>query len=210
MRWLRLLGTMTISFAIFAACGGAVAPAIGEGDGDGDGDGSSGGVGGGSGSGSGGGARADAGSGGVDGGSPDAPPPDGVSDPGVITCGATTCKAGGIATPGAQYCCVEEAAGGPTSSCKPSAERGCRGHRLTCDEAADCGGATVCCAERQRFGGSDFVVTGCRPTCITGAPRFQVCKTDAECENGGSCLAYDCGGAFPALRFCEKPSENCK
>ncbi|MBX3264803.1 MAG: hypothetical protein KF782_34345 [Labilithrix sp.] len=199
---------MTTSFAIFAACGGAVAPVIGDGEGSGSSGGDGRGVGGGSGSG--GGSRADGGFADVDGAPPDAPPDAGASDPGVIACGATTCQAGPLGAPAGEYCCVEGAAGGPASSCKSAAERSCRGHRLACDEAADCGGATVCCAERQRSSGGDFVVTVCRPTCITGAPRFQVCKTDAECENGGSCVAYDCGGAFPALRFCEKPSESCE
>ncbi|MBX3205228.1 MAG: hypothetical protein KF764_09170 [Labilithrix sp.] len=201
---------MVTSFAILAACGGATAPAIGEGNGNGASSGDGSGGGGGSGSAPGDGTTADAGSRPIDAGPP-GPPPGGDSDPGLIACGGASCKAGTeLSTPGAEYCCVEVTSGGLSSSCKLATVSSCGGHRLSCDEAADCGNARVCCAERQRGQGSgERIVTGCRPTCITGAPRVQVCKTDDECENGAPCKAYDCGGRFPTLRFCEAPAENC-
>jgi len=175
--------------ALLPACGGAVAPAIGDGDGSGSGDGN---------------ARND-GSGSSAGGSSNAKSPSEGST-GFVTCGASKCAvSGGRSGARGPYCCIEEAsAGGPRASCKDDVPTACSGHRLACDEAADCKDGNVCCTEP---GGA--LVTGCRPTCITGAPRIQVCTTDGECENGGPCRSYDCGDGVRALRFCEKP-DGCK
>jgi hypothetical protein len=73
---------------------------------------------------------------------------------------------------------------------------------LACDETADCSG--VCCAEAESSGPSRTILTTCRDTCITGLPRYRVCKSAAECENG-ICAAYACGAGAPALRYCDKP-----
>jgi hypothetical protein len=65
----------------------------------------------------------------------------------------------------------------------------------------------VCCAEGGELTGQDdrSLVTACQPSCITGAPRWQVCRTDAECEGvSGSCKPYECPGR-PALRYCTRP-----
>ena len=179
---------------VLAACGGAVAPPIDDGNGDGD-------------------VRNDdrgtstansSGGGGSRG--PDAKSPrPAEAGPGFVRCGASRCAVSGTRYgESGPYCCIEEASGATTSSCKDDDQTACSGHRIACDEAADCRDGNVCCTEP----GNAFV-TGCRPTCITGAPRFQVCTKDDECENGGPCRRYDCGVGLPPLRFCEKP-DGCK
>jgi hypothetical protein len=80
---------------------------------------------------------------------------------------------------------------------------------ITCDEAADCDEGRVCCAESSDPdvpGGPRALATRCLPTCITGLPRFQVCRRDDECENG-SCKPFDCGERYRELRFCQRPDD---
>jgi hypothetical protein len=128
------------------------------------------------------------------------------SDPGLIACGTTTCSGG--PTPGiGQSCCIDD---DQKASCVSASSGTCTTHRIGCDEARDCTGEAVCCAEGAIAGGSEqYVTTHCMPSCITGNPRIQVCKTDDECENG-SCAAYEgCTPDFLHLRFCQRP-ETCK
>ncbi len=211
MRFCVFLSSGLVLSTILLACGGATAPAIGDGDAASSGNGSGSGAGPGSGdTGGGGGGGVDAAVDPVDSGLPDDDPDEGDSDPGLIGCGATKCKSSGgvLGSANASYCCVERSAGGPISTCKNAAVSSCNGHRFLCDEAADCTSG-VCCVEVQTSGGTARALSACRSSCATGATRFQVCKTDDECEGGGSCKAYDCGSVFPGLRFCQKP-DGCK
>ncbi len=114
-------------------------------------------------------------------------------DPKLVSCGGTQCSRSG---PVRQFCCYAQS--GPV--CQADALVGsCNGHRVTCDEKADCDNG-VCCME----GGNERIQTRCLPTCITDAPRYQVCKTNGECESG-SCTSYNCGSNMPALKFCQRP-----
>lgn len=214
MRFCVLLSSGLVISTIVFACGGATAPAIGDGDGASSGNGSgtgpgSGGGDTGGGGGNGGGGGADAAVDPIDAG-PSGDPDVGDSDPGLIGCGTTTCKSSGgiLGSATSSYCCVERANGGLISTCKNAAVSSCNGHRFLCDEAADCTNG-VCCVEVQTSGGSVRALSACRSSCATGASRFQVCKTDDECEGGGTCKAYDCGNLFAGLRFCQKP-DRCK
>ena len=113
------------------------------------------------------------------------------ANPGFIACGPTQCSPNGII---AQTCCI---AGG-VDTCQ-QASAACSGHRIACDETADCPSAQ-CCAEKD----GDNLVTSCRANCITNVPRWQVCKGDSECESG-ACRTYRCGSGLPPLRFCQAP-----
>ncbi len=113
------------------------------------------------------------------------------ANPGFIACGPTDCSPNGII---AQTCCIASS----VYTCQ-QASAACGGHRIACDETADCPSAK-CCAERD----GDNLVTSCRANCITNTPRWQVCKADSECESG-ACRAYACGSGLPPLRFCQAP-----
>ncbi len=79
---------------------------------------------------------------------------------------------------------------GDTGTCRASVDD-CQDEALTCDEAADCALGS-CCAEtstRNQFRFSAY----CRPTCITGLPRVEVCSESSECPSG-SCKEWSCGG----------------
>jgi hypothetical protein len=127
-----------------------------------------------------------------------------------VHCGSSTCSVsgGGLGSTNASFCCIEGDTF--TASCAVGTANTCRGHLLMCDEAADCQDGAVCCAEEMRSGPGQSVAMTCRSTCITGAPRVQVCTSDQECENGGPCKAYDCRPGLPALRFCSPPAEVCQ
>jgi hypothetical protein len=169
--------------AIVAACGGGTA-SIGSGS---DGaDGGSGGDGGQTGDGS-----SSDGSTAADGGDSGG----GGSSAGVVACGPKPCSLTG---PVREVCCFRRSG---EASCELETVSACLGHRLGCDEKADCEGANVCCAEEI---GDGRIATRCMPTCITNAPRTQVCKSSDECESG-SCKAQDCGEGFPPLKFCQRP-----
>jgi len=124
----------------------------------------------------------------------------GASDPGLVACGGDSCIRTGAAT-AREICCFN--ANGQTT-CQNETLNACTGSRLLCDEKADCENG-ICCAEASS---GDRIQTRCLPTCVTGAQRYQVCKTDKECESG-SCKAYDCGPDVPPLKFCQRP-QDCK
>ncbi len=180
--------------ALVAACGGAIAPAINDGE------------------------HADAGhaqpagSASSDGGgrTNGTTGPDAAISPdmttGFVPCGPSSCAvSGGRLGAAGSYCCIEAMPGGRTDAvCTDAGPSACNGVRVACDESADCKDGNVCCTEP-----GDTLVTACRPSCITGATRVQVCTKDDECENGGPCRAYDCGEGLPALLFCERP-EHCR
>lgn len=114
-----------------------------------------------------------------------------ASDPGFVACGPTSCSPGGIV---AETCCVASS----VYQCQELSQS-CAGHRIGCDETGDCRGGQ-CCAERD----GTNVVTSCRANCITGVPRWQVCKNDSECESG-ACRPYLCAPDLPPIRACAQP-----
>jgi hypothetical protein len=119
-------------------------------------------------------------------------------DPGLIACGNDLCTRTGAVR---EFCCFTPTA----QTCQPEAAVAtCSGSWLLCDEKVDCE-TGVCCMEAEDSG---RVRTRCLATCVTGVPRYQVCKTNGECESG-SCKAYDCGSNMPPLKFCQRPLD-CK
>jgi hypothetical protein len=109
-------------------------------------------------------------------------------NPRRVSCGAVECSREGDGR-GREVCCVTP--GTPpqmkcTRELEPSA---CDQGTRQCDDTADCSGGEVCCAETSDDG---KMSTRCLPTCITGAERWQVCKTDAECEGNIPCTTGIC------------------
>lgn len=121
------------------------------------------------------------------------------SNPGQLTCGATACDAGGGGGGGA-VCCAR-----PTGEGTCTRENDCDndgpdgGISLECDEAADCDDGDRCCFITERDNNRIASSTQCRGRCATGGgggatARPQVCKTSAECGDGGACTQKTCGG----------------
>ena len=105
----------------------------------------------------------------------------------AVTCGAVECTRTGDGK-SRQICCVTPGSP-PTLMCTPELDPGaCTTGRRECDDSADCGGTGVCCAETR----SGNMTTRCLPSCETGAPRWQVCKTTAECQGGIPCTHGIC------------------
>jgi hypothetical protein len=113
------------------------------------------------------------------------------STPGRTACGASADCASYPQPPtdneGQPFCCLDTSAlpacyTGNLASCES-------GVPIYCDEAADCAPGLHCCnlgAIRTSF--------QCLPSCNA---EIQLCKTNAECENGKACTPYVCsGGAY--------------
>jgi len=121
-----------------------------------------------------------------------------TSNPGQLTCGATACDAGGGGG-GARVCCAR-----PTGEGTCTRENDCdnegpdSGISLECDEAADCEDGDRCCFITERDNDRITSSTQCRGRCTGGGgggtARPQVCKTSAECGDGGACAQKTCGG----------------
>jgi len=141
-----------------------------------------------------------------------------TSNPGRIACGGSHCDAGGGGN--RNVCCARP--NGGTETC--TREDDCdnqgpdSGLTLECDEAADCDQDERCCffqvEENGPGPGPDELVSqaSCRNRCQAGnggnLKRFpQLCKTAAECGDGGACTQKECGG-FKVF-VCGSP-EGCK
>lgn len=135
-----------------------------------------------------------------------------VSNPGSATCGPTlTCDVdagnGGGNNP---YCC-ERPDGG--DSCE-TVGAACSGvtFRLQCDESADCpANKHDCCMNTSSIGpGPDAsIATGnaqCNDHC--GGGDLQLCKTAAECGDGGVCALVTCRGG--AMFYACNTNDDCK
>jgi hypothetical protein len=124
------------------------------------------------------------------------------SDPGKITCAGAPCDVP------ANYCCDGAAADGGTQKCVPLSVSSCGDLRRACDEAADCNGGQVCCIPPNN---APFVAYNaqCAPTCKNDPLSYQLCKTDAECENGLTCVTQLCHGK--EIRSCGPlPASRCQ
>jgi len=107
---------------------------------------------------------------------------------GGIPCGQNSCVS-------PQKCCYTQGdAGGAfpaqVASCADSCPDG--GTQISCTSSAQCQGSDVCCSS---FGGGALSVT-CAAQCSGGS--FQLCASDAECLNGGSCV----GGLMGVPKVC--------
>jgi hypothetical protein len=133
---------------------------------------------------------------------------DGGSDGGVdaaapntnkVTCGTTECDST------TQVCCAapDVDGGSPDAGtlgykCQAAGDQ-CTGAKVTCDEKADCpGGTNVCCTNVS----GTAIASECKMTC--GGSEVQLCKTAAECGDGGACTQYSCP-LGRKLYACEKP-----
>lgn len=105
-----------------------------------------------------------------------------------VSCGAAECTREGDGR-GREVCCVTPGAP-PQMKCTRELDlAACDQGRRECDDAADCSGADVCCAETSNDG---KMSTRCMPTCMTGAERWQVCKTSSECPSSIPCTMGIC------------------
>ncbi len=129
--------------------------------------------------------------GGVDGGG---------SNPGHVACGSMTCDLGA-----GQACCDTVSMDASTHACGSLANLSfcMMGATQACDEKADCTNGNLCCILFNQNG----IEARCLPTCITGAERYQACKTSAECENLGTCSVYSGCTAGESVQTCEKPRQ---
>lgn len=126
--------------------------------------------------------------------------PPSISNPGKVTCGADECDLSA-----GQECCDTVTLDAGKQACGAAASGSfCPlGAPQACDEKADCANGNVCCIEFLTQG----IGAGCRSTCISGAERYQACKTDAECEPGtGPCALHACRSG-QTVRTCTKPVE---
>jgi hypothetical protein len=125
------------------------------------------------------------------------------SNPGAVTCGTTEC-----ALEAGLVCCDTDMNDAGTHMCVPggSGSACMGGQEQSCDEAANCPAASpanVCCLLIQPNG----ISADCMPSCVTALPRYQACKTDAECAAGtGPCTTYQCPSG-ETIRSCDKPPE---
>jgi hypothetical protein len=109
---------------------------------------------------------------------------DAVSDPDAIACAGAPCDRA------SEICCLGTDDG--QDECLASDSGDCAmGWALRCDEAADCGGADVCCVLLGAGPGNPGSAS-CDATC--GPSGIQLCQTDDECENGGPCATRTCSG----------------
>lgn len=179
-------GSLVLGFAFgIEACGGGDDSVGGGSDGGGGGDGTIG--------------TGDDGGGGGEGGTTDGGGGTGpISNPGEATCGPTlTCDvdAGRLAI--GPVCC-ERRDGGDSCEVMASACNGAT-FRLECDESADCPDNNHdCCMKTNSIGASPDaggLTTGqaqCNDHC--GGKDLQLCKTAAECGDGGACALVTCKG----------------
>ncbi|WP_394826952.1 hypothetical protein [Pendulispora albinea] len=106
-----------------------------------------------------------------------------ASDPQRVACGSQTCDTD-------QQICCRRLDGG--DSCIGETGPECDGIEVACDERADCTDPAnpICCGAVTLSG--DFSVE-CQATCGSAASR-QICKSDVECGDGGSCITQRCRG----------------
>jgi hypothetical protein len=104
-----------------------------------------------------------------------------------VTCGTVECDST------TQVCCAspDVDGGSPDAGslgykCQAAGDQ-CAGAKVTCDEKADCpGGTNVCCTNIS----GTAIASECKMTC--GGNEVQLCKTAAECGDGGACTQYSC------------------
>lgn len=122
----------------------------------------------------------------------------GMSNPGKVDCGMMTCMAG------TEVCCISGGGfmsdAGPKYTCQaPMAQ--CQGARIGCDESADCMMGSLCCAG----------LTGVRCSMMgqgCGMGSVQVCKTNQECGDAGTCTVWTCP-VLGKVQSCTKPFQQC-
>jgi hypothetical protein len=121
------------------------------------------------------------------------PPKGSPCDPGNFTCNGAPC-----AVP-TNVCCGTT----PTAAmCQPAATT-CAGSSFACDEKGDCANGQICCfVAVSTTAANNACTTG--TTCSGGLFSIQICKTDAECTNGMSCVPQSCpvGGSTVTIGAC--------
>ena len=125
----------------------------------------------------------------IDGGPPGPLP---VSDPGLVTCAGAPCKVPG------NYCCNTGLTPMPSAQkCVPDITSACGGLRVMCDESADCTNGDVCCVP-PNANIRIALNAQCSPKGSCKDPTYfpQLCKTNAECDNGQPCVSQICLGAL--------------
>jgi len=116
-----------------------------------------------------------------------------------VSCGTTECDST------SQVCCAspDPDAGAPDGGlgykCQASGDT-CAGAKVACDEKADCpGGTNVCCTNVS----GAAIASECKATC--GGSDVQMCKTNTECGDAGTCKLYTCP-LGRKLYACEQPA----
>jgi hypothetical protein len=81
----------------------------------------------------------------------------------------------------------------------------CSGSEQACDEKSDCPDNQICCLYVTSTSGAFKITCQNGPTCPTSIlSSAQICKTNAECGDGGACSNYNCGGQ--TTEACTSPS----
>ncbi|WP_394823976.1 hypothetical protein [Pendulispora albinea] len=120
------------------------------------------------------------------------PPPDagpleaGPSDPKSIKCNGAVCSS-------ADHNCCVQSNGQQACNANPPAGPACNGAiEIHCDEQPDCNTGEVCCVDIT----VSTPLVACKPSanCKRTDNKYQLCKTDKECDTGVKCTTQNCNG----------------
>jgi hypothetical protein len=102
-----------------------------------------------------------------------------------------------VCNTGQDCCSTPNGDGGFTLACVNGGSCN-NGVLRTCDEAADCPTAEVCCYEQQ----GNNLAAGCHGDCNGGGgTRFQACSSTTECLSGTCAIhACDAGGSVETCK----------
>ena len=131
-----------------------------------------------------------------------------TSNPNKITCGPVECDAGGFGQNNANRCCVRD--GGANPVCSTANACGNNDLELACDEPADCPSfgnvRQRCCLRLGGNGGQgdNDPRSECSAQQCGQNGGTQLCKTNADCGDGGVCNPKKCGNYN--VRVCGSPA----
>jgi hypothetical protein len=133
-----------------------------------------------------------------------------ASNPGKVTCGAAECDAGINAGNGDPQCCYRAADAATPSACVANGAACTQGgHRLRCDEPADCDPGDRCCIDTSGGGGGGGATASCQGNC-NAQDELDLCKDNSQCGDGGTCRQVTCNNGR-VYRTCQAGANtNCQ